>query len=44
VKFSQIKKIGVGINVLGTSEAVAKGAWEFALSKLRANAHFFLIK
>ena len=34
VKFSQIKKVGIGISLLGTSEAVAKGAWEFAISKL----------
>lgn len=33
-KYSAVKKIGIGISVYGTSKAVAKGAWEFALSKL----------
>ena len=34
VDYSPIKKTGIGVSVLGTSEAVAKGAWEFALQKV----------
>lgn len=34
INYSPIKKIGIGVSTLGTSEAVAKGAWHFALSKL----------
>ena len=33
INYSPVKKVGVGISLLGTSNAVAKGAWEFALSK-----------
>jgi len=35
IEYSPIKKIGIGVSILGTSEAVAKGAWEFALQKLK---------
>lgn len=34
IDYSPIKKTGIGISVLGTSDAVAKGAWKFALQKL----------
>ena len=34
INYSPVKKVGLAISVLGTSQAVAKGAWEFALSKL----------
>ena len=34
ISYSPIKKIGIGISTLGTSQAVAKGAWHFALSKI----------
>lgn len=33
ISYSPIKKIGIGVTTLGTSEAVAKGAWHFALRK-----------
>ncbi len=34
IKYNAIKKIGVGLSVLGTSEAVALGAWDVAADKL----------
>jgi glucokinase len=34
VPYNSKKKIGVGLSVLGTSNAVAIGAWAFAISKL----------
>jgi glucokinase len=34
IEYSPIKKTGIGISVLGTSDAVAKGAWEFAMQNL----------
>jgi glucokinase len=34
IKYNAIKKIGLGISVLGTSEAVAIGAWEVAVGNL----------
>jgi len=34
VNYNNIKKIGIGISTLGTSKAVAMGAWHYALKKL----------
>lgn len=34
VNYFPIKKVGVGISTLGTSHAVSKGAWEFAINKI----------
>jgi glucokinase len=34
VPYNSKKKVGVGLSVLGTSNAVAIGAWAFAISKL----------
>ncbi len=34
VNYFPVKKVGVGISVLGTSQAVSKGAWEFALKNI----------
>lgn len=34
INYSPIKKVGIGITTLGTSNAVAKGAWHFALGQL----------
>lgn len=36
VPYNSKKKIGVGLSTLGTSNAVAVGAWAFAISKLKA--------
>lgn len=35
VKYSAVKKIGVGISVLGTSQAVSEGAWQYAINSVR---------
>jgi glucokinase len=34
INYSPIKKVGIGVSKLGTSKAVAKGAWHFALEHL----------
>ncbi len=34
VNYFPVKKVGVGISTLGTSQAVSKGAWEFALKNI----------
>ena len=35
VNYNNIKKIGIGVSTLGTSKAVAMGAWHFALRSLQ---------
>jgi len=40
VKYDSLQRLGVGISRLGTSEAVAVGAYAFALQKLDREKHF----